>query len=86
MSTIDQQARDLAEGAKSQIDGHEKLCSERWNQARTSMDRVATELSKLSDRLERKIDTLYGRLWWMVGGVIGSLIAIVGFLAVRATE
>lgn len=50
MSPVDQIARDAANKALSQIEGHETLCAERWRQNQLALERLTDSIDKLGGR------------------------------------
>lgn len=60
------------QGVKGKIDAHERVCAERWEQARATMVRV-----------ESAITGLYGKWWIATTAIIALLVAMCGFLIVR---
>jgi hypothetical protein len=50
MSPVDQIARDAANKALSQIEGHENLCAERWRQNQLALERLTAVIEQLSGR------------------------------------
>lgn len=43
--TVDQEARDMARDAMAVINGHEKICAERWESARKAMADIKSILA-----------------------------------------
>lgn len=60
-------ADDSAREALARLEGHERLCTERWEQSRLSMMRI-----------ERGVSGLYKRWWQLAVGVIVILLGMVG--------
>lgn len=67
---IDQDARDDAAAANSKIDGHEKLCAERWNNQRDSMARVEKGMAEVRDILNKRISQTSATLITIMTGII----------------
>jgi hypothetical protein len=63
----DHEARTMAQQAHGRIDGHERLCTERWEQSRLALARV-----------ERGVSGLYRRWWALATAIIGLLLASIG--------
>lgn len=76
-SDMDQEARDLAKEAKSKIQSHEQLCTERWDQSRLAMERLEVCVEKVQKAMDERIGKI-------PASIIAALTGLVGFLAARA--
>lgn len=63
---VDYEARRLAGLANLKIESHEDRCSERWEQARSTMAEIKVALNGL-----------FKRWWWIVGLLIGGQAAVI---------
>lgn len=66
MPTDDHEARMMAQNALNRIEGHEELCTERWREAKRSMDRT-----------EKSVEGLYRWRWATAVSLILMLIGVV---------
>lgn len=73
---VDQAARDIANQALAEIRKHEAQCAERVLAAQAWRTETSTKLSGIS----KSISGLYGRLWMAASGLVGVLLAIIGWL------
>lgn len=62
----DHEARMMAQHALHKIDGHETLCTERWNAAKASMDRT-----------QKSVDGLYRWRWATAVSIIALLLGVI---------
>lgn len=60
----------MAQHVAGRIDGHERLCTERWEQSRQGLARV-----------ERGVAGLYKRWWGLATGIIIMLFGLIGSVA-----
>ena len=60
VAVIDQEARRLADKALGKIEGHELLCTERWEQARSALGDLAKEMNSAKKWLISLLITLLG--------------------------
>lgn len=67
----------MAQQAVAAINGHERLCTERWEQSRASSLRVENLLKRIEGDVNRRIGMI-------PAGAIAALTALCGFLAARA--
>lgn len=56
----------MASRALDKIDGHETLCTERWNAAKSSMDRT-----------QKSVDGLYRWRWATAVSIIALLLGVI---------
>lgn len=77
LKEMDEGARDVAYDAKFKIESHERVCTERWEQARLAGNRVEAAMGKLQDAMDERIGKV-------PAGIIAGLTGLVGFLAARA--
>ena len=57
----------MAQSALGRLDGHEKLCAERWTQSATALARI-----------EHGVAGLYRRWWQLAVAVIVILLGMIG--------
>lgn len=69
LHAIDYEARGLAREAATLIASHERVCTERWGQARAS-----------SEELKKAINGLFRHMWAAAVGIITMLLTIIGWL------
>ncbi len=73
MADPDHEARSMAQNVSGRLDGHERICTERWNESRKTMERV-----------EKGVAGLYTRWWSMAVGLVVSLLALIATVAAAA--
>mgnify|MGYP000078236132 FL=1 len=66
MPADDHEARMMAQQALNRIDGHETLCTERWDEAKRSMDRT-----------QKSVDGLYRWRWATAVSIILLLFGLI---------
>jgi len=76
-TAVDQEARDIANDARSRSDAHELLCTERWNAQGATMIRVEKNIEEIKDAVNDRIGKL-------PAGLIAGLTGLAGYLAARA--
>lgn len=76
-----------AKEALTRIDGHEKLCAERWAEARKAFDRIfdqqssiQAEIRKQAEATHTNIDAIRDAVSQKVGGVYNKVWWIVGLI------
>lgn len=90
----DREARGMAREALTLINSHDRLDEERWSQnerrweeERRILERIEKSISSQFDEVKNaivKVDTtVSNRFWSLALGIIGLLLTISGFLAVR---
>lgn len=84
IEAIDQEARGLARAAAALIASHERVCEERWDQLRTSIQERRTEAKEDAVAIKMQIAGIYTHMWIAAGFIITFLIGISGFLFVKA--
>lgn len=67
-----QSANSTAASALAKIEGHERLCNERWAQVAATLGEV-----------KAGVNGLYSRLWSVVGALIVLLLGVIGSLLAR---
>lgn len=81
-----QEALDRVLAVAARIDGHEKLCGERWEQLRDSIRGMMAAME--AKHHENRADTAenkaaLGRLWWAI--IVGMGVTICGMAGLIAT-
>lgn len=82
MGDIDQAARDLARDALAKIDGHERVCAERWGACKTSLDAGSKKMQALADG-QRAILRLLG---WGGALMFTTLLGAAGWMAAKLAD
>lgn len=73
--------------AKSQLASHEKLCTERWEQSRSTMNEVRADVKALLYAHERQAGAVsFGRtagqaLWAVLGAVAVAAVWLITYFA-----
>lgn len=63
----------MAQNAITRLDGHERVCTERWTESRKTMERV-----------EKGVAGLYTRWWGMAVGLVLALLGLIATVAAAA--
>jgi hypothetical protein len=69
-TTVDHEARRIADRAEQKIDAHERHCSERWGEARKSIDATNISVRRVHERIDKV-------LWAVLLGLVGILAQLV---------
>lgn len=78
-SVMAQEAHSMATSALLKLEGHEKLCAERWEQMRLATTFQTAEIKEA-------LKGVWARIWIFAGGGYAILLTLVAYLAVKALK
>lgn len=75
-----------AQAAHDKIESHEDLCAERYKNIHNSIDSVEKNLSGSIDSVNKSVETIVGILKGFGSLLVATLIAVIGYLAVKMID
>lgn len=82
MGEIDQTARDLARDALAKIDGHERVCAERWGACEKSFQAGSAKMKELGEG-QRAILRMLG---WGGALMFTTVLGTAGWMATKLAD